>query len=393
MATGPSQRGTYFLEHRSDGLYIWIRHQAPYDTRRKKYGRRLAPYARDLGWSVARQLSHARLMEVVAKIRAEIDSRVLGQPVRVDGAPLLNLIDEYEEHLTARAKNRRYVHEQRRRLLTCIGAWPRTSGVEPRQHTPLSWRSPAQLDRHELAAYLEDRRGRGASATECNHDLRAWSAFAMWLVKTEQIPATPFVRLEMFHQERRAPKVLTEEQVNALVRACRSGPPWLELGVLMLSNTGMRPVELHRLQWENVDLAGGQMVVRRKGGNDWAIPLTPALSARLSQVPVGQRTGPVLPDFPYDEARPNPGGYWRTVRRYTEAAGLHGVTLYWLRHTVATHLIRAGVPGPKVQKIMGHRAYRTTENYVSLEAADVRKDIAVLPWSRKRQRHRPRSVR
>ena len=47
--------------------------------------------------------------------------------------------------------------------------------------------------------------------------------------------------------------------------------------------------------------------------------------------------------------------------KVTKAAGLEGVTPHTLRHTVATLLVRAGVPLIEVSKLLGHKDSRITE--------------------------------
>jgi integrase len=51
----------------------------------------------------------------------------------------------------------------------------------------------------------------------------------------------------------------------------------------------------------------------------------------------------------------------KTWGKVTIAAGLEGVTPHTLRHTVATLLVRAGVPLIEVSKLLGHKDSRITE--------------------------------
>ena len=64
-------------------------------------------------------------------------------------------------------------------------------------------------------------------------------------------------------------------------------------------------------------------------------------------------------------------------------AKLHGVTIHTLRHTYGVHLAQAGIPIPRIQKLMGHStpamslryAAHAPTNYFSEDAAALAADI------------------
>lgn len=63
---------------------------------------------------------------------------------------------------------------------------------------------------------------------------------------------------------------------------------------------------------------------------------------------------------------------WDRGRRTMGLAGDDQFVPHALRHTRATELVRAGVPLPAVQKIMGHKSIQTTLRYTHLSDGDVR---------------------
>jgi integrase len=66
-----------------------------------------------------------------------------------------------------------------------------------------------------------------------------------------------------------------------------------------------------------------------------------------------------------------------------EDAKLYGVTIHTLRHTYGVHLAQAGVPIPRIQKLMGHStpamslryAAHAPTNYFSEDAAALAANI------------------
>jgi hypothetical protein len=102
-----------------------------------------------------------------------------------------------------------------------------------------------------------------------------------------------------------------------------------------------------------------------------------------------------VPSGPNDMAFPGPLGDWRRAyRRFRTAAkraGLHGVAVHDLRHTFGVHCAQAGVPLPRLQRLMGHASAVMTTRYMqhapeSCFAEDATRVAASLTGERDRER-------
>ena len=148
--------------------------------------------------------------------------------------------------------------------------------------------------------------------------------------------------------------------------------------------TGLRQGELLALRWEDVDLVGGRLLVRRavargvvgtpKSGKSREIPLNEKAHATLKR----QRhlRGELV--FCDDAGRMLRKGackwpLWSACKR----AGLRRIGWHTLRHTFASHLVMRRAPLKAVQELLGHSTIEMTMRYSHL-SPDVRKDAVRL---------------
>lgn len=179
----------------------------------------------------------------------------------------------------------------------------------------------------------------------------------------------------------RKPKVDREEmlvwtpaQVARFLEAARAHrlAPLFTLAI----STGMRKGELLGLQWEDVDLEGRLLTVRRslsvnpQGQYEVGLPKTDkgrrrvalaqdtveALRAHWRAEHRGRRA-PRAGDFVFTAASGNyvqPRQLDKVYRALTQAAGVPRIRFHDLRHTAASLLIRRGVPAKVVADRLGH---------------------------------------
>ncbi len=70
-------------------------------------------------------------------------------------------------------------------------------------------------------------------------------------------------------------------------------------------------------------------------------------------------------------------GVLRIVRAVARRAGVHA-TPHAFRRSVATHLVRAGVTVPAVQKLLGHSSLQMTAHYVLVDLEDLHRAVEKL---------------
>ena len=138
------------------------------------------------------------------------------------------------------------------------------------------------------------------------------------------------------------------------------------LRLLML--TGCRRNEILTLRWEEVDLAAGELRLRDSKTGPRVVPLPAAAVSVLAAVPRVPGNPWVIPGAKPGGHLSNLNDHWLCIRA---RAGLEGVRIHDLRHTLASHAVMNGVPVPVVSRLLGHSDVRMTLRYAHLADKDI----------------------
>ena len=187
---------------------------------------------------------------------------------------------------------------------------------------------------------------------------------------------------------RKLPVSLSSEQVSRLLAEPK---PDTVIGLrdrallALLYGTGIRASECASLCNAAVDLKLLSITVQGKGGHERTIPLNPEL-AEVLRTYVEAR-GAALNNAPFFRSRfgrpLSRGGIYERVRTWGQRSRV-GIPLspHRIRHTFATHLVRAGVGLVTIRDLLGHRLITSTQIYLHVTADDLRAAAARHPISR-----------
>jgi integrase len=137
---------------------------------------------------------------------------------------------------------------------------------------------------------------------------------------------------------------------------------------------GLRTAEIHRLDWQDIDLHGGHIIVgkqKAKTGQRRIVPILPALKAWLNTIV--SRTGPVIPRYSGDAP---------LLRAFRQALKPLGVQMVHngLRHSYATYRLAEVQSADQVALEMGNSPRKLFQNYRELATkAQAERWFAVMP--------------
>lgn len=174
-------------------------------------------------------------------------------------------------------------------------------------------------------------------------------------------------------------QTVSEQDEQRLLECCA---PYLRELVLFGINTGLRPGDIYRLTWEEVDLEHKCLnIVMQKTRKRLEMPLN-EMAFAIIEARHAVKLGPQVFYNPAtgDRFKDLKTGFKNAVK----AAGLSGITWRVLRHTFASRLMRSGVVDPvTVKELLGHQDIRTTLRYAHTNAETKARAVAQLQRSDK----------
>jgi len=229
-------------------------------------------------------------------------------------------------------------------------------------------------DRALLSAYLQALAASGLSARSTARRLSCLRQFFRFLAREGVRPDDPTDLLDAPLQDRRLPRVLSEQEVTALLAAAAALPGQrgrqAAAALEILYSTGLRISEMLALRRTALAAAGDMLFVRGKGGRERIVPLSTA--ARAAAAALNADTTDSVWLFPGRDPRRalTRQGFDRILDEASLAAGLDpaAISPHVLRHSFASHMLARGADLRSLQVLLGHADIATTQIYTHVLA-------------------------
>jgi site-specific recombinase XerD len=199
--------------------------------------------------------------------------------------------------------------------------------------------------------------------------LAALRRYFGWLARNQKISVDPTIGVRTPSDTGRLPKVLTNEQLGALLHTDDTDQPDWKIArdtavIELLYGSGLRVSELCSLDVDSINVKQLAVSVMGKGGKERRVPVGEPSLVALKQW-VALRTEVVANSSTvalFVNSRGTRLGT-RDVRRIIDARSLAPTHPHALRHTYATHLLDNGADLRAVQELLGHADVATTQRY------------------------------
>lgn len=239
----------------------------------------------------------------------------------------------------------------------------------------------SEVDQGQITLYLSELDARSISARSRARKVSALRSFFDYLVDEEIMDHNPCDYIESPKLALNLPKILSEEEVVALLEAPKLDKPagYRDRAMLeVMYGSGLRVSELIELNLGDIDELGFVRCLG-KGNKERIIPIgTHALQATTRYLKYAR---PKLCKNPRERAlfvnqrgtRLTRQGFWKIIKGWAKEAGLKKeISPHIIRHSFATHLLRHGADLRSVQEMLGHADLATTQIYTHLDKGHLR---------------------
>ena len=241
---------------------------------------------------------------------------------------------------------------------------------------------------------------RGLSAQTVQHVHRTLSQALSHAVRLGILVKNPAAHVKPPRPEHRETKILSKEEIGAILRVARGG--WVYLPVLVAVTTGLRRGELLGLRWSDLDFKAGTLTVnqsleRLKGKISFKAPKTktsrrsitlPTATMQALQehhasqaeerIRLGLGRDPRGLVFTRADGTPlDPDSLAKAFRNLVHSSRVTAITFHGLRHTHISHLLMDGVHVKVVSERVGHANVNITLSVYAAYIPSMQADAAV----------------
>lgn len=178
-------------------------------------------------------------------------------------------------------------------------------------------------------------------------------------------------KLERPRREHKLPNVLSKQEIKLILGSIANNKHKAILSLIYAC--GLRRSELLNLRPKDIDSNRNLLIIRKsKGKKDRIIPLSTRTIEMLREYYIEHKPKLWLFEGQQPGEQYSATSLQKILKQAVQKSKINKpVTLHWLRHSYATHLLEAGVDLRFIQEILGHNSSRTTEIYTHVSTKNL----------------------
>ncbi|MCE7057986.1 site-specific integrase [Algoriphagus sp. AGSA1] len=181
------------------------------------------------------------------------------------------------------------------------------------------------------------------------------------------------IEIERPKKPKQLPHVLSKEEVKDILQAHKNVKHRTMLSLIYAC--GLRRSELLNLKLEDVDSKRGMLRINKgKGAKDRMVPISDKIIEMLRAYYLIEKPESYLFEGSKKNTAYSEASLQKVLKTALSKARVKKpVTLHWLRHSYATHLLESGTDLRFIQELLGHSSSKTTEIYTHVSQKSLQK--------------------
>lgn len=220
--------------------------------------------------------------------------------------------------------------------------------------------------RNDLLATTTRRGTKMANATVVRYMASLSHAFGLAVKDWQWVDDSPLRKVTKPKEPRGRERFLSDSERDALLQACKaSASRFLHTVVVLALSTGMRRGEIMSLNWSQIDILRGRILLyETKNDSSRAVPLAGLALAMVSDLAKVRRIDTDL--VFYGDAGTQPVDLTKPWTTALSKAKVTNFRFHDLRHSAASYLAMNGATTIEIAAILGHKTLQMVKRYSHL---------------------------
>ena len=233
--------------------------------------------------------------------------------------------------------------------------------------------------RDELSASNNYKGTQNTPATVVRYMAALSHAFTIAVKEWEWLESSPMMKVQKPKESRGRVRFLDDDERARFLDACKASPnKTLYICVILAMSTGMRQAELMTLEWRDVNLKDGFLILHEtKNGERRRVALSGhGLELLKEHGKIKRIDTPLL--FPSKAIPSQPIDLRKAFENATKAANIENFKWHDIRHCAASYLAMNGASLNEIAEVLGHKSLAMVKRYAHLSDSHVSSVVASM---------------